>query len=106
MPELTSAQRRLTGLAAALATEPQILLVDEPAAGVGVEELEPLARVLAAIGRQGVGVLLVEHNLRLVRLAAERMIVLAAGQVVAEGSVAEVGESELVRQAYLGAQRL
>ena len=106
VPELTSAQRRLTGLAAALATEPQILLVDEPAAGVGVEELEPLARVLAAIGRQGVGVLLVEHNLRLVRLAAERMIVLAAGQVVAEGSVAEVGESELVRQAYLGAQRL
>ena len=106
MPELTSAQRRLAGLAAALATEPQVLLVDEPAAGVGAEELEPLARVLAAIGQQGVAVLLVEHNLRLVRLAAGRMIVLAAGRVVAEGTVAEVGESELVRQAYLGAQRL
>ncbi|MGZ4319250.1 MAG: branched-chain amino acid ABC transporter ATP-binding protein/permease [Gaiellaceae bacterium] len=106
VPELTSAQRRLVGLAAALATEPQVLLVDEPAAGVGAEELEPLARVLAEIGRQDVAVLLVEHNLRLVRLAAERMIVLAAGRVVAEGTVAEVGESELVRQAYLGAQRL
>jgi branched-chain amino acid transport system ATP-binding protein len=62
--------------------------------------------VLAAIGRQGIAVLLVEHNLRLVRLAAERMIVLAAGRVVAEGTVAEIGESEVVRQAYLGAQRL
>ena len=106
IPELTSSQRRLVGLASALATEPHVLLVDEPAAGVGAEELEPLARVLAEIGRQGVAVLLVEHNLRLVRMAAERMIVLAAGEVVAEGTVAEVGESELVRQAYLGAQRL
>ena len=106
IPELTSSQRRLVGLASALATEPQVLLVDEPAAGVGAEELEPLARVLAEIGRQGVAVLLVEHNLRLVRMAAERMIVLAAGEVVAEGTVAEVGESELVRQSYLGAQRL
>jgi len=106
IPELTSSQRRLVGLAAALATEPHVLLVDEPAAGVGADELEPLARVLAEIGRQGVAVLLVEHNLRLVRLAAERMIVLAAGEVVAEGSVAETGESELVRQAYLGAHRL
>jgi branched-chain amino acid transport system permease protein len=106
IPELTSSQRRLVGLASALATEPLVLLVDEPAAGVGAEELEPLARVLAEIGRQGVAVLLVEHNLRLVRMAAERMIVLAAGEVVAEGTVAEVGESELARQAYLGEQRL
>jgi branched-chain amino acid transport system ATP-binding protein/branched-chain amino acid transport system permease protein len=106
IPELTSSQRRLVGLASALATEPLVLLVDEPAAGVGAEELEPLARVLAEIGRQGVAVLLVEHNLRLVRMAAGRMIVLAAGEVVAKGTVAEVGESEVVRQAYLGAQRL
>jgi ABC-type branched-subunit amino acid transport system ATPase component len=51
-------------------------------------------------------VLLVEHNLRLVRLAADRVLVLAAGRSVAEGSVAEVADSEVVRQAYLGPQRL
>jgi ABC-type branched-subunit amino acid transport system ATPase component len=51
-------------------------------------------------------VLLVEHNLRLVRLAADRVLVLAAGRSVAEGSVAEVADSDVVRGAYLGTQRL
>ena len=105
-PELTSSQRRLLALAAAWATEPEVLLVDELAAGAGAEELEGLAEVVDRIRRRGVAVLVVEHNLRLVRRVADRVVVLAAGTVLAEGSVAEVAASGVVQQAYLGTQRL
>jgi ABC-type branched-subunit amino acid transport system ATPase component len=105
-PELTSSQRRLLALAAALATEPDVLLVDELAAGAGAEELEGLAEIVDRIRGRGVAVLVVEHNLRLVRRVADRVVVLAAGTVLAEGSVAEVAASGVVQQAYLGTQRL
>ena len=104
--ELTGSQRRLLALAAALATEPGVLLVDELAAGAAPDELERLAEVAARVRDRGTALLLVEHNLRLVRLAAHRVIVLAAGKAIAEGSVEEVRESEAVRRAYLGTQRL
>jgi branched-chain amino acid transport system ATP-binding protein/branched-chain amino acid transport system permease protein len=103
---LTTSERRLVALAAALATEPDVLLVDELAAGAGSEELARLVEVVARIRGRGIALLLVEHNLRLVRLVADRVVVLAAGRVAAEGTVAEVAESDAVRQAYLGAQRL
>lgn len=105
-PELTTSQRRLAALAAALAGKPEVLLVDELAAGAGSEELERIAEVVARIRAQGVAVLLVEHSLRLVRLAADRVLVLAAGRAVAEGTVADVAASDVVRHAYLGTQRL
>jgi branched-chain amino acid transport system ATP-binding protein/branched-chain amino acid transport system permease protein len=104
--ELTSSQRRLVGLAAALATEPQVLLVDELAAGAGADELEPLVQVLDRIRASGVAVLVVEHNLSLVRRVADRVLVLGAGAVVAEGSAAEVAASSVVQEAYLGTARL
>ena len=103
---LTTTERRLVALASALATEPDVLLVDELAAGVGADELDRLAEVVGSIRRRGIALLLVEHNLRLVHLVSDRVLVLAAGHVVAEGSVAEVAESDAVRQAYLGAQTL
>jgi len=105
-PELTSSQQRLVALASAVATEPRILLVDELAAGVGAEELDALAEAIGRIRERGVAVLVVEHNLRLVRRVADRVIVLAAGAVVAEGSVAEVAASGAVQEAYLGKARL
>ena len=105
-PELTTSQRRLVALAAALVAEPEILLVDELAAGAGSGELQRLAEVVERVRGRGVAVLLVEHNLRLVRRAADRVLVLAAGRPVAEGSVAEIADSEVVRRAYLGSQRL
>jgi branched-chain amino acid transport system permease protein len=104
--ELTSSQRRLVALAAALATEPQVLLVDELAAGAGADELEPLAATVERVRERGIAVLVVEHNLRLVRRVADRVLVLGAGAVVAEGSAAEVAASSVVRQAYLGTARL
>jgi branched-chain amino acid transport system permease protein len=105
-PELTSSERRLLGLAAALATEPQVLLVDELAAGAGSDELDRLAHIVDRIRSRGVAVLVVEHNLRLVRLVADRVVVLSAGAVVAEGTVEDVAGSDIVRQGYLGGQRL
>jgi branched-chain amino acid transport system permease protein len=105
-PELTTSERRLVALAAALATEPQVLLVDELAAGAGADELDTLAAAIERIRERGVAVLVVEHNVRLVRRVADRVLVLAAGSVVAEGSVAEVAASGVVREAYLGTARL
>jgi branched-chain amino acid transport system permease protein len=104
--ELTTSQRRLVALAAALATEPQVLLVDELAAGAGAEELDAVARAIEQIRERGVAVLVVEHNVRLVRRVADRVLVLGAGTILAEGSVAEVAASGVVQQAYLGTARL
>jgi branched-chain amino acid transport system permease protein len=104
--ELTNSQRRLVALAAALATEPQVLLVDELAAGAGAEELDAVAQAIEQIRERGVAVLVVEHNVRLVRRVADRVLVLGAGTILAEGSVAEVAASGVVQQAYLGTARL
>ena len=104
--ELTSSQRRLVALAAAITTEPQVILVDELAAGAGADELETLAEAVERIRGRGLAVLVVEHNLRLVRRVADRVLVLAAGTVVAEGSAAEIAASSVVQQAYLGTARL
>jgi branched-chain amino acid transport system permease protein len=105
-PELTTSQRRLVALAAALATGPRVLLVDELAAGAGVDELEALVTAVERIRERGVAVLVVEHNLRLVRRVADRVLVLAVGSIVAEGSVAEIAASGIVQEAYLGTARL
>jgi branched-chain amino acid transport system permease protein len=105
-PELTSSQRRLLALAAAVATEPDVLLVDELAAGAGTGELGGLATIVERLRARGIALLVVEHNLGLVRRVADRVVVIAAGSTLAEGSVAEVAASGAVQQAYLGAQRL
>jgi ABC-type branched-subunit amino acid transport system ATPase component len=104
--ELTTSQRRLVALASALATEPQVLLVDELAAGAGAEELDVVAQAIEQIRERGVAVLVVEHNVRLVRRVADRVLVLGAGTILAEGSVEEVAASDVVQQAYLGTARL
>jgi ABC-type branched-subunit amino acid transport system ATPase component len=83
-----------------------VLLVDELAAGAGAEELDALAAAIGRIRELGVAVLVVEHNLRLVRSVADRVLVLAAGSLVAEGSVAEIAASRVVQEAYLGTARL
>jgi branched-chain amino acid transport system ATP-binding protein len=83
-----------------------VLLVDELAAGAGAEELEAVAQAIERIRERGVAVLVVEHNVRLVRRVADCVLVLGAGTILAEGSVAEVAASGVVQQAYLGTARL
>ena len=103
---LASVEQRLLMVATALATNPAVLLVDEPAAGAGDDELPRVAGVLEDLRDRGLAVLVVDHNLRLVRAIAGRAVVLSNGRVVAQGSVEAVADDPYVREAYLGTQTL
>jgi branched-chain amino acid transport system ATP-binding protein len=89
-------------IARALATEPALLLLDEPAAGCNAVEAAELEGVIRNIAKDGVTVVLVEHNMRLVMNVSDRILVLANGHTLAEGTAAEVRANPAVIQAYLG----
>ncbi len=94
-------QRRLE-LARALATKPKILLLDEPAAGMNLEEVQDLDERIRKLRDFGVTVLLVEHVMELVMGVADRIAVLNFGQKIAEGSPIEIQNDAVVQEAYLG----
>jgi branched-chain amino acid transport system permease protein len=100
--QLDSAEQRLLQLARAVATGAPALLVDEPAAGMSAEQRRRLADVLRELAESGRGVLLVEHDMRLVGRVADRVTVLAEGRVLATGPVEAIRADPAVRRAYLG----
>jgi branched-chain amino acid transport system ATP-binding protein len=95
------ALRRLE-IARALATEPKVLLLDEPAAGCNPVETEEIDAVIQKIAASGVAVVLVEHDMKLVMKISHRIHVLDYGCTIAEGTAAEVRSNERVIAAYLG----
>jgi branched-chain amino acid transport system ATP-binding protein len=95
------AMKRLE-IARALATEPKVLLLDEPAAGCNPVETEEIDVIIRSIVREGITVLLVEHDMRLVMNISDHIHVLANGHTLAEGGAAEVRSNPAVVEAYLG----
>ena len=89
-------------IARALATEPKALLLDEPAAGCNPVETRELDAIIRTIARDGITVVLVEHDMRLVMNISDRVHVLANGRTLAEGTAAEVRSNPTVVEAYLG----
>jgi branched-chain amino acid transport system ATP-binding protein len=100
--ELTLVDQRRLEIARALASRPQLLLLDEPAAGMNPAEVNELDVLIRQIRKSGITVLLVEHHVRLVMAVADRVTVLSAGRLIAEGPPREVQSDEAVIAAYLG----
>ena len=100
--DLSFGQQRLLELARALALEPALLLLDEPASGLNDIETERLADMLRRLPALGITVLLVEHNMKLMMSVAERMIVLDLGRRIAEGTPRQIQADPRVIEVYLG----
>ena len=89
-------------IARALATEPRVLLLDEPAAGCNAVETEEIDRLICRVAGKGIAVVLVEHDMKLVMKISHRILVLDGGRFLVEGTPADVRDNPVVHQAYLG----
>ncbi len=94
-------QRRLE-IARALAASPAILMLDEPAAGMNPAETARLGSTIRALANDGIGILLIEHDMTLVRAVSDHIVVLNFGEVLARGTPDEIARDPAVIEAYLG----
>lgn len=99
---ISSAKQRLLMIATALASEPKILLLDEPAAGMVKHEREELAEIIAAIKKMGIPIVVIEHHMSLIMGICDRIVVLNFGEKIAEGDPESIRNNPVVIDAYLG----
>lgn len=101
---LSYGNQRLLEVARALATEPKLLILDEPAGGMNEQETAALIELIRKIQEQGMTVLLIEHDMSLVMRVCEKIVVLEYGSKIAEGSPPEIKANPRVIEAYLGTE--
>jgi branched-chain amino acid transport system ATP-binding protein len=94
--------RKLAEVARAQFTNPQLLLLDEPAAGLGPVDAERLADRLSTLARSGIAIVLIDHNIDFVARTAHRVVVMSAGALLAEGTPEAIRRDPSVAEAYLG----
>jgi len=99
---LSAAEQRLLMIAVALAAKPDLVLLDEPAAGMVAGERRALARIIRDLPQRGISALVIEHHMGLIMEVCDRIVVLNFGQKIAEGTPAEIRANQTVIDAYLG----
>lgn len=99
---ISSAQQRFLMIATALASDPRVILLDEPAAGLVSHERKTLSDLIKSIRSLGVSVLVIEHHMALIMDVSDRIVVLNFGQKIAEGTPEEIRSNPVVIDAYLG----
>lgn len=103
---LNVAQKKRLELARALASEPDLLLLDEVLAGLNPSEISSMVNTVAAIRERGITIIMIEHVMHAVMNVSDRIIVLDYGQLISEGTPEEVSKDEKVIEAYLGDPKL
>jgi len=99
---MSGGEKRRLEIARALATEPALLLLDEPFAGVDPITVEEIQQILAALARSGIGILITEHNVLATLRITDRAYIINRGVVIAEGDAQAIVNDEQVRKVYLG----
>jgi len=102
--DITQEERKLVAFALALATDPKLMLLDEPAGGVNPEETEGLAELIRKLVRHGITVALIEHKMGMIMSLADKILVLSYGEKIAEGTPEEIRRNPAVIDAYLGSE--
>ena len=100
--ELSGGQKKLLELARAIINDPEILLLDEPLAGVNPKLAEDILSLIKKLSEDGITIVMVEHNIEAVMKISERVVVLAEGSLIADGSPNEIRTNKNVIEAYLG----